>query len=259
MKIALTQPSIKFEDKEANRSICLFSLCAAAEHGATLALLPEMTLTGFTMNTDGMGETAEAPETIDYFVRAAKLLKLSIGFGYIEKTADRALNKYMVVDQEGRILSDYAKLHPFSYAGENEYFRGGTKISTFKLEDFKISTTICYDLRFPELYQACSKECGLISVAANWPKSRHEHWLALLKARAIENQCYIAAVNIMGNSNGIEYGGGSMLLDPYGNSLAYPIVGTDVLLGEAVMDTVTKYREAFPLKNDRREDLYSKL
>lgn len=256
MKIGLAQLEIAFEDKKANQLRCIEVLESAAAQDVDLILFPEMTLTGFTMNADSMGELPGFSETGEFFKSIAEKFQLAIGYGWIERLNQTAKNKYTVVDCRGNLLSDYAKIHPFSFAGENESYTGGSALSAFSLSGLKIGTTVCYDLRFPELYQALSKTCDLITIAANWPESRHAHWTALLKARAIENQCFIAGVNITGRSGGYDYDGGSSVYDPYGNIITAQKSGPGLIVCEIFSETVTRCRAAFPAKDDRREDLY---
>ena len=119
-----------------------------------------------------------------------------------------------------------------------------------------ITPFICYDLRFPEIFQIASKKSDLICVAANWPKEREKHWITLLTARAIENQCYIAGINRIGSGDGIDYSGCSMIIDPEGNILNNINNDEGIIISDIYEDKVKDIRRKFTLKRDRRESLY---
>jgi omega-amidase len=262
MRLALAQIDITWEDKEKNKEKILHFLNVASENKVELILFPEMTLTGFSMNITETAETVESSSsicnTVNWFLSSAKAYNLHIGFGHVEldPITKKGLNKFTVVSPKNKILSSYSKIHPFSFGLEANFFTGGNLLSTFKLNNFNISTLICYDLRFPEVFQAASRESSLITVSANWPKSRRDHWITLLKARAIENQCYIAGINRVGIGDNIEYSGDSMLIDPYGNILCFNEGNETLLIEDIHADKVIDLRKNFNLKADRREHLY---
>lgn len=259
MKIALAQIDMAWEDKEKNKKKVLHFLDVANKNKVQLILFPEMTLTGFSMNIDQTAETSKSNcDTINWFLSSAQAYNLHIGFGHVEldPLTKKGLNKFTVVSPENKIMSSYSKLHPFSFGLEAQFYTGGKMLSNFNLDDFLISTFICYDLRFPEVFQAVSRESSLITVSANWPKSRRDHWITLLKARAIENQCYIAGINRVGIGDNIEYCGDSMLVDPSGNIVCFNEGEETLLIEDIHMDRVLELRKSFNLKADRRESLY---
>lgn len=262
MKLALAQTNIYWEDKQKNieKLISIVDECVASK--VDLVLFPEMSLTGFSMNTKVTGEKAN--ETVEQICDISKKKSISIGIGWVEATSSKAKNHYTIIDKMGKVLSDYEKIHPFSYSGEDEYFEGGDKLATCKLSEFCIGTTICYDLRFPELYQILSKQADLIIVPANWPAKRREHYMTLLKARAIETQCYIAGINCSGHVGDLDYTGDSALYDALGTELTPTILSENTTCGEKVLlfdisNDVSSIRSSFPVKNDRRETLYTSL
>ena len=142
----------------------------------------------------------------------------------------------------------YRKIHPFSFANEEKYFSAGNDIVATNIGDVKIGLTVCYDLRFPELYRLYAKEkVDIIIDIANWPSVRVEHWKHLLKARAIENQCFIVGVNrvgVDGKSN--EYNGCSGVFNPMGKEIVLvendeKIIQSEIDIAE-VNETRTKFR-----------------
>lgn len=256
MKIALCQMNICWEDKETNYFYVEQKLAAVAERNVDLLLLPEMSFTGFSMNTDITKE--DDYKTVKRMMIYAKQYKTAIGFGWVKDCGEKSENHYSIVDKEGEMISDYAKIHPFSFSGEDQKFQGGDKISNFELNDIIFSNFICYDLRFPEIFQIASKTAHVIIVPANWPQSRREHWRCLLQARAIENQIYILAINCVGRIGGLDYSGDSCIIDPNGR-VVLELLHKEGVLEYNLVDDVQDFRDRFPVKKDRREELYSKI
>lgn len=262
MKLALGQLKIEWENKEANLKRVEAYLKLLAEQGTDLFLLPEMSLTGFSMETGRTKETDK--ETVKRTEELAKRYGVAIGVGWVKDAGKLCENHYSIVSPEGELL-DYAKLHPFSYGGETGYFQGGDALPICEYKGFRLGVQICYDLRFPEPFQILSSQVDLIVVPANWPEPRREPWSCLLKARAIENMVYLAGVNCAGPMGGQYYSGDSALHGPDGRtweprelSLSGSCPREQVLLYEIEND-VSVYREHFPVKNDRRETLYKIL
>ena len=214
-----------------------------------------MSLTGFSMNTKLTAEKDK--NTVHKFCNIAVQYNIAIGIGWVKKSDCIAENHYTVISGRGEELSDYIKIHPFSYAGENNFFSAGSEIALFELGNYKWSSFICYDLRFPEVFQIASRTAEVIVVPANWPKQRDEHWKCLLKARAIENQCFILGVNCTGNVNGIAYVGNSCAISPDGKVLRKLEDEPGILIVD-LKENVKRLRDNFPVKKDRRMDLYRK-
>ena len=168
-RIAIAQTNIIWEDKEANLTIAEQYIIEANNNGASYVFFPEMSFTGFSMNTDITSESDGY--TKDYISKLALKYHIGIGFGWVEKR-ELAYNHYSVVNDEGVIISDYKKIHPFSYADEDKYFSAGDKLTFFSIFNITCSTFICYDLRFPEIFQIASKKSDIIIVPANWPERR---------------------------------------------------------------------------------------
>jgi predicted amidohydrolase len=278
--LALAELDISWEDKEKNREKCEKFAKAAAGQGADLLIFPEMTLTGFSMNVEKIAEKKETSTTLEFFLKLSEKYGIAAAFGMAEfidaeerekesknknRSFKKAENKCYLVSG-GKILLEYAKLHPFSYGEEAKYYQGGNSLSVTKLKDIRLSSQICYDLRFPEPFQILSAQAELIFVIANWPKEREEHWNALLKARAIENQCYLAGINRCGNDPKLSYPMATSVYDPYGKRIErkWEGMGAEALDGnlyfaEIERNVVETYREEFPVKGDRRGELYDIL
>ncbi len=257
MKVALAQTHILWEEKESNFDKVASFTRQAKEKDADVIFFPEMSLTGFSMNT---GKTAEGDtrETIEKVRTLCKKEKITIGIGWTKQGMVKAENHYTVVDQNGDICSDYIKIHPFSYAGETDYFQGGSEITYFKMGGYTWCTFICYDLRFPEIFQIASQKADVIVVPANWPKKREEHWRTLLKARAIENQSYILGINCVGEVGNSIFSGFTSFYAPDGRCVK-ELSNEEGLILEELKHEELNIRTEFSVKNDRKCSLYGKL
>lgn len=261
MKVALVSLNQSWENKAENKQKVGETLALIAEHctNTDLVVYPEMTLTGFTMESQKVKEDELSSETITFFKKQAKKYKVSIAFGVVLSKGEKATNNLVVVSEQG-VLATYAKIHPFSYAGEDNYYQAGDELKKVIIGGATIGLTICYDLRFPELYQAYSKDCSMILNIANWPECRVPHWWALIKARAIENQVFMVGVNRIGeDGNGLLYATSSHIVSPYGEVLKGKSLSEEVTLYELNLEEVTQYRTEFPVKNDRKTRLYKNI
>lgn len=262
MKIALVSLNQSWENKVENKQKVADTLALIKEHCADtdLVIYPEMTLTGFTMESQKIKEEEHSSETITFFKEHAKKYNISIAFGVVLAKEDKATNNLVVVNNQGVLLTTYAKIHPFSYANENDYYQAGNELKKVTIAGATIGLTICYDLRFPELYQAYSKDCSVILNIANWPERRVPHWWALIKARAIENQVFMVGVNRIGvDGNGLQYVSSSHIVSPYGQTLKGENLSEEVAVYNLNLEEVAQYRAEFPVKNDRKITLYKDI
>ncbi|MCY6960491.1 carbon-nitrogen family hydrolase [Clostridium brassicae] len=257
MRVALGQIDVKWKQEEENKNKCEEFIKRAVENKADLVVFPEMTLTGVSNNIVYLTKVSE--DSVKFFKDMTSKYNINICFGYAKPYEDRCKNNLVVLSSEGKELAEYTKIHPFSFASEDKYFEPGCELQFFKLKDTTLATFICYDLRFPEIFQAASKKASALIVIANWPKPRREHWISLLKARAIENQCYVIAVNRVGDVKGLIYSGDSMVIDPLGNVIKESFEKEELIICDIEPEKVEKVREKFPLKNDRKEEFYAKL
>ncbi|SET23503.1 carbon-nitrogen family hydrolase [[Clostridium] polysaccharolyticum] len=251
MRIGIVQMQILWENKEKNKEKILLFLTQAQKEKIDLVLLPEMSLTGFSMEVCKTKDSY-AGQTIEWFQKICRNRKLAIGFGWVEKNEqEKALNHYSIVDKQGNLISDYVKIHPFRYGKESEYFQGGNNIVCCNLLEHKIATVICYDLRFPELFRIQDKDCSVIIVPANWPASRSSHWKCLLQARAIENQVYIIGINCCGMMDGSYYSGDSSVFSPVGERLLQ-VGDKETMAWIEINNDVKEYQSKFPVRMDQR-------
>lgn len=272
LRVGVTELNIGFENREEAKKCCLEVMEEASANGVELLVFPEMTLTGFTMRPWLYAESWDAdniPDSVSFFMENSRKYKMQMAFGYIravmadsDKMDDETKepvyeNRLVLVDGENVVL-DYAKIHPFSYSGENKVYRAGEKLVQAQVKDIRIGGYICYDLRFPEIFSAMRDQYEAIMVIANWPETRAEQWKTLLKARAIENQAYVIAVNRVGDGDGLHYIPGSHVYDWLGRDVSIR-VSEKLCVADIDPGAVRHARTEFPQTNDRKNTFYKML
>ncbi len=249
MKIGLVQYNPVWEDKDKNLEKINVLLANYSDQAEAL-IFPEMTLTGFTMNASVFAETLSGG-SFKYFSEIALNKRCHVIAGIIERKENNFYNSLLHINKKGELAKVYRKIHPFSYSTEDKHYARGNEIAITKIEDWDAGLSICYDLRFPELFRHYGKAgTELILVIANWPVARIEHWRTLLKARAIENQCYVAGVNRIGNDPALKYSGFSSIFDPMGNEIITSANEEIILTAEISIEKVKETREKLPFLND---------
>lgn len=214
MKVALIQAPLQWEDPAANRTYFENSF-SNLEPDTDLIVLPEMFTTGFTMNPHTLSETMDG-QTVNWMKSHAKEQQCAITGSLIIRENDKFFNRLLFVHPTGD-LHLYDKRHLFSLAGEDKVFTKGETKLIVEYMGWKICLLICYDLRFP-VFSRNVENYDLIVYVANWPQARTSAWDVLLKARAIENMCYVIGVNRIGSdANEIPYIGHSQIIDELGN------------------------------------------
>jgi omega-amidase len=259
MKIALVSLNQVWEDKKVNLDLCEKYIQKASGEDADLIVFPEMTLTGFSMNIGLTAEDFENSQTIQSFSLLAKQFNIGIIFGVVVKDESKALNKSIFVDIHGKVLGDYSKTHPFSFTSEEKFFNAGNKLLVVNFKDVNFGLTICYDLRFPELYSALGKQADVIINIANWPAKRVDHWDILLKARAIENQIFVVGANRTGkDENGLKHIESSNVFNANGERLEFDEY-EDMKIYEINTNWTEEFKTKFNTTNDRKIDFYKEI
>jgi predicted amidohydrolase len=252
MKVAAIQHDIVWEDREATFTRVAPSIAYAADGGARLILLTEMFSVGFTMAAERVAEPADGPST-EFLAKHAQATGAWVGASipaYWPST-ERPSNVFTIASPAGDV-ERYAKIHPFSYAGEHEHYSAGTAIVTLSIDGVNVTPFVCYDLRFADVFWDVALDTDLYVVVANWPAARRHHWTTLLRARAIENQAYVVGVNRVGAGDGIDYAGDSRMVDPMGEVLAGAAGVETTLAADVDPAVVAATRERFPFLRDRR-------
>ncbi|MDQ5871074.1 MAG: carbon-nitrogen family hydrolase [Acidobacteriota bacterium] len=254
MRVALVQMDLAWEDVAENHRRAARHLAAAKEGGATLAVLPEMFSTGFSMDSARIAQPPGGPS--ETFLREeARRLDLWVLASVPEAGEPAPRNMAMLVSPAGEVVR-YAKIHPFSYAGEDRVYAAGERVVTAEVEGVRVTPFVCYDLRFPEPFRTAAADTDLFVVVANWPGERREHWRTLLRARAIENQAYVVGVNRAGDGNGLHYAGDSAAIAPLGETLVEVDARDQVAFADVDPQVVKKLRARFPALSDRRPSAY---
>ena len=202
MRIAAIQHDIAWEDGAATRRHLEPMLAGAAAAGARLAVVTEMFATGFSLAADRIAEPEGGP-TSTWMLEQAERHGLWL-YGSVPERSEgggRPRNVGVLAAPDGRVHR-YAKIHPFTFAGEHEAYEAGDETVTVDVEGLRVSLFVCYDLRFADDWWPLAPSTDVYLCCANWPESRRAHWQALLQARAIENQAYVVGVNRVGEGGG---------------------------------------------------------
>lgn len=254
MKVAALQHDIAWLDRDANFARLEPMIREAAAAGARLVVLTEMFSTGFAMGDEWASRLAEPCDgASSQFLRSvAKSCGVWLAGTCPERVDGASLpaNTLVVAGPNGEIHR-YEKIHPFTYGGEDKFFRAGSGHLTLDIEGVAVTGFICYDLRFADHFWALADSTDLFIVPANWPASRAAHWTTLLDARAIENQAYVLGVNRVGVGGSLLYGGGSRIVAPFGECLAEADDKETILYAEIDHDRVAETRERYPFLRDR--------
>ena len=251
MRVAAVQHDIVWADRDANFAALSPLVREAAANGARLVVLTEMFSTGFVVDRDDIGEPAGGPSSA-FLSSMATELGIWV-CGSCPEVADgdpRPYNSFVVAAPDGT-QHRYSKIHPFTYGGEDRHFRAGDSHVTIDVEGIRTSLFVCYDLRFADEFWALAQRTDLYLVPANWPVSRREHWMSLLRARAIENQSWVVGVNRVGSGGKLDYVGDSRIIDPLGNETVAGD-GQCIVYADVTAESVAQTRERFPFLQDRR-------
>ena len=254
VKVAMIQMDIAWESKKANFVKARKFVKKASGEKCDIVVFPEMFNTGFSMNVTALAEEEDG-ETSVLLPGLARENGVNLIAGLAMKRAgdSKARNCALAFDRSGRLLATYSKQYPFTFAGEDRHYAAGTDTVLFNVDGMPSSVFICYDLRFPEVFRSVARDVHSIFVIANWPFARIDHWETLLRARAIENQCFVIGVNRTGSDgNGITYPGASHIYDPLGKDISPVRVQDEFLTVEFDPREVMIVREKFPFLNDMR-------
>ena len=260
LRVALGEYDIGWHDPEASLERARALVADAARAGARLVVLPEMATTGFTMDitqatplaTGHSGRLAAiaAEAGVWLIASVAATEPAPLGSGAAGKAATRAVNAAIVVDPSGAVVAVYRKQKLFAFAGEHEHYAPGSDKVVVTIDGVRIAPLVCYDLRFPELFRALAREVDAFVLVANWPAARRLHWDTLTRARAIENQAYVVAVNRIGTGGTIAYDGGSMAWDPWGDPVAEAQSPSGIRLVTVDPSRVAEIRGKYPFLRD---------
>lgn len=249
MNVALLQMPIQWNAPSENMRYVEEAVLATNQEIDVL-ILPEMFTTGFAV--DPLTANADQGDALRWMVALAARLDAAVAGSVMVEEDGRFYNRLYFVKPDGEIVA-YDKRHLFAYGGEDQHYSSGTERVVVEFRGVRFMLQVCYDLRFPvwSRYTADSAYDAIIYVA-NWPSSRIAVWDTLTKARAIENQCYVLAVNRIGTDAACEYSGGTRVVSPYGKVLGEARDGEEQLLvAELDMARLHAFRHKFPVLLDR--------
>ena len=265
LTITTIQTNLEWEDKTANLQH-FEARIEALKEPTELVILPEMFSTGFSMQPERLAETMEGP-TLRWMADIAARKKIILTGSVIIEENKHYYNRLIWMLPNGQ-FGYYDKRHRFAYAGEDQQYTAGTKRLVASVKGWRVLLMVCYDLRFPvwsrqtrqtpQAAQAAQNpqtapalEYDLLLYVANWPERRSHAWKTLLQARAIENQCYVAGVNRIGNDgHDIYHSGDSMIIDPLGETLYHGGARDETFTLTLQKDDLTKVRQQFPFWRD---------
>jgi predicted amidohydrolase len=261
MKVAVAQISCSLGDSDANL-LKVRDFCARAkETDADLIVFPEMIDTGYSMPVIRAHANHWTGGFVAGLQETARQLSIAIVSGVSERDGASIYNSQVFVDQQGKIIAKYRKTHLYAVAPVEEQtcFAAGDRFASFAFGNLHLGFSICYDLRFPEMYRklATEQNVGAFIVSSAWPFPRVEHFRTLAMARAIENQSYVIASNRVGKDDDLWFCGSSAIIDPRGVLIAAASADREELIhADLSQELVLSVRSRVGSFAHRRQDLY---
>ncbi len=250
MKIGLVQFSPIWEDKKESIEKVNSLLEKINLSEIELLIFPELSFTGFSMNVEQLAEEIDG-ESMRYFLKLSADNKINVFGGLIEKYEDKFYNTLIHFDENGLIKARYRKIHPFSMTNEDKHFSAGKEIVVTKIGHIRFGLSICYDLRFPELYRLLTlKGAEVLVNIANWPVPRIAHWELLTQATAVQQLAYFIGVNRTGDDPYNSYSGSTCIVSPAGEDLVRNFNDEKIIVYDIDVEEVNKIRKKFPFLED---------
>ena len=247
LTVSMIQTSTHWHDPAANREMFNNWLNQVPDE-ADLVLLPEMFTTGFTMDSEAVAESMQG-ETVAWLTEQAVTRAKALCGSVVIAVDGEYFNRLICAKPDGELVT-YDKRHRFRMAGEHEHYQAGDAKIVFEVAGWRVCPMVCYDLRFPVWFRNRGDYDVLLCVA-NWPAARRAAWTSLLRARAIENQCYIVGVNIVGvDGNSVRYAGDSAVFSPEGESLMDARDAKGVFTVTLDGEMLAEHRKQFPAWQD---------
>jgi len=246
MKVSLYQQDIVWDNPQANR-LHIEQMMAQSET-SDMFVMPEMFSTGFATQPEGIAEQ-EPSETLPWMQETAIQNGVALAGSVAIQSDGKFYNRFYFVKPDGSEVH-YDKHHLFTYGGEDKQFTAGQERVVVEYGGIRFLLQVCYDLRFP-VFSRNKGDYDVAIYVASWPVTRVKAWSQLLRARAIENQCYVIGVNRTGTDPVCQYNGGSAVISPYGETIAECEWGTEMTCcADIDMDVLYNFRKKFPVLND---------
>jgi len=258
LTVSLGQMQIQLARVEDNLLKAEGMIRQAAERNSDMILLPELWSTGYDLQYASDYAAELGAGMFAQLADCARRRSIAVYGSILERQGDQVMNCAAYFDAAGCLQALYRKIHLFRLFDEEKWLGEGEAPAVLESPWGTAGLSICYDLRFPELFRryAVADGAKLMLLCAEWPLVRVEHWRALLVARAIENQCFVAAANSCGDARGAAMGGLSMIVDPWGDVLVEGGEDECLLTAEIDLAEVDRVRKTIPVFEDRRPDAY---
>jgi omega-amidase len=261
MKVAAAQISCSLGDPKANLLKVRDFSRRAKDAGVELIVFPEMTDTGYSMSVIQRHASSWNDGFVPGLQEIAAKLSIAIVCGVSEEDGTSIYNSLIFVDRQGNVSAKYRKTHLYAVAPveEQKCFASGDTFGSFALGELRFGFSICYDLRFPEMYRklVVEQNAAAFIVSSAWPFPRIEHFQTLALARAIENQSYVIASNRVGKDDDLWFCGSSAIIDPRGVAIASASADREELIQADVSEElVLSVRSRVKSLAHRRQDLY---
>ena len=260
MKIAAVQMSGFPGDVQGNLQKIRTHVLAGAEAGCRMLLFPEISDLGYDMPAIARHGRDSWPQVRECLLGLAAEFGICLVCGVCLPCETGLTNALVAFGPQGTILSEYRKIHLFQTgdADETGVFSPGGEIAGFELDGIRFGLSICYDLRFPELYRAQALGgCQALLLASAWPKARTDIWQTLCAARALENQCYLLGANRVGEQGAFPFGGRSLFVTPGGEITLADEMREGLTLGSIDLAELTAIRRNIPALAHRRPEIYA--
>ena len=251
LTLSLVQTDLAWENRQANLSMLQQKI--EAIKNTEIVILPEMFTTGFSMRPELFAERMDG-DTIAWMKKICAARKIILTGSLIVEENGNFFNRLIWMQPDGNFCV-YDKRHLFAFSNEDAHYTAGEKKLIASVKGWKIQLQVCYDLRFPvwarQASAAEADQYDLLINVANWPESRSHAWKTLLCARAIENQCFVAAVNRVGeDGKGIRYSGDSSLIDPLGTVIYQKNDAEDIFTYKLEKEKISDIRNQYPFWKD---------
>ena len=259
ISISLAQIDVKLGQEQANLMAVTDLIKEASRRGSQLILLPELWPTGYDLEHASSYTTPVDQGLFADIAELARQYRIDIiGSQLSLISSSQHGNTAVYYNRDGENLGVYHKIHLFGLMEEDQYLTGGDAISIVDTDWGKVGLTICYDLRFPELFRAYAfSGVKAVVIVAEWPKPRLSHWRTLLRARAIENQIFIIACNRVGTTGSTNFFGHSCIIAPDGEAIIEAGEQSGLYTAEIDLEQIDAIRTHMPVFSDRRPDAYS--
>lgn len=251
MIVTLLQQDIVWADPTANQEAAEKAILSAPK--SDLYVLPEMWSTGFASEPDGVAEKDYSSQA--WMQRMADHMDAAIAGSVATESEGKFYNRFYFVKPGEETAEYYDKRHLFTYSGEHHRYTAGDRRVVVEWRGVRFLLQVCYDLRFPVFSRNRAEGPDAYDVAlyvASWPMSRRAPWDTLLRARAIENQCYVCGVDRTGDDPTCHYNGGTAIINAYGKTVAScPDDEVSSITAELDMEALAAFRKKFPVLGDR--------